>query len=50
MKNVFVKTFMVPLKEYATVSEDANLRDAVLALPRPDALFSHVNTLITPAP
>lgn len=26
------------------------LRDAVLALPRPDALFSDVNTLITPAP
>ena len=32
MKTITVKELMVPLKEYATVSKDATLRDAVLAL------------------
>ena len=34
MKSIFVKELMVPLDEYATVSQEANLYEAVLALER----------------
>jgi len=32
MKTIIVKDFMVPLEEYATVSQEATLHEAVLAL------------------
>ncbi|KPA11704.1 CBS domain-containing protein, partial [Candidatus Magnetomorum sp. HK-1] len=32
MKEIFVKDIMVPLSEYATVSEDASLKDAISSL------------------
>ncbi len=32
MKTIKVKDWMVPLDEYATISEDATLHEAVLAL------------------
>ena len=32
MKTIFIKELMVPLEAYATVSVDATLRDAVVAL------------------
>ncbi|GAF88468.1 unnamed protein product, partial [marine sediment metagenome] len=32
MKTITVKELMVPLEEYATVSQEATLREAVLAL------------------
>jgi CBS domain-containing protein len=39
MKKIAVKELMVPLDEYATVSEDATLADAVLALERAQEVF-----------
>lgn len=39
MKTKLVKDIMVPLSEYATVSEDASLRDAVEALKKSQADF-----------
>ena len=39
MKNLYVKDFMVPLSEYATVSEEATLRDAVRALKKAQKVF-----------
>ena len=39
MKSYKVKEMMVPLAEYATVSEDANLLEAVMALDRAQAGF-----------
>jgi CBS domain-containing protein len=39
MKNIQVKEVMVPLKDYATVSENATLYDAVLALEAAQAEF-----------
>ena len=40
MKSYIVKEMMVPLAEYATVSEDANLLEAVMALDRAQAGFN----------
>jgi CBS domain-containing protein len=42
MKSISVKEIMVPLSEYATVSEDATLYDAILALEMAQA--KHVKT------
>jgi len=39
MKSIRVKELMVPLSEYATVSEDANLYEAVMALEDAQAKF-----------
>jgi CBS domain-containing protein len=39
LKTTLVKDIMVPLSEYATVSEDATLSDAVLALKKSQADF-----------
>jgi len=39
MKNMRVKDCMVPLSEYATVSEEASLRDAVRALKKTQQAF-----------
>ena len=39
MKSYIVKEMMVPLAEYATVTEDANLLEAVMALDRAQAGF-----------
>lgn len=39
MKTILVKELMVPLKEYATVFEDATLGDAIDALEKAQALF-----------
>jgi len=39
MKKITVKDLMVPLKEYATVSEDSTLYDAVTALEKAQADF-----------
>jgi CBS domain-containing protein len=39
MKTIKVKEVMVPLKDYATVSENATLYDAVLALEKAQAEF-----------
>jgi CBS domain-containing protein len=39
MKSTLVKDIMVPLSEYATVSEDATLSDAVAALKKSQADF-----------
>jgi CBS domain-containing protein len=39
MKTYIVKDLMVPLSEYATVSEDATLCDAILALEKAQAEF-----------
>lgn len=41
MKSFTVKELMVPLSEYATVSEDATLFEAVLALEKAQAEFDH---------
>lgn len=41
MKSYTVKELMVPLSEYATVSEDATLFEAVLALEKAQELFDH---------
>ncbi len=42
MKKPMVKELMVPLSEYATVSKDASLYDAVLALEQAIALFDPI--------
>ena len=39
MKKKMVKDLMVPLSEYATVSEEASLYDAILALEKAQAAF-----------
>ncbi|MBW1722635.1 MAG: CBS domain-containing protein [Deltaproteobacteria bacterium] len=39
MRTIRVKELMVPLSEYATVSEDANLYEAVMALEKAQAEF-----------
>ena len=39
MKTVIVKELMVPLEEYATVPQEANLYDAVLALEKAQKAF-----------
>ena len=41
MKTYKVKELMIPLNEYATVSEDANLLEAVMALDRAQAGFDN---------
>lgn len=41
MKNYKVKDLMVPLSEYATVSEDATLYEAILALEKAQEDFDH---------
>lgn len=41
MKSYSVKDLMVPLSEYATVSEDATLYDAILALEKAQEEFDH---------
>ena len=43
MKNQQVKDIMVPITEYATVSADANLQDAVLALEKAQQEFNRNN-------
>ena len=40
MKIPLVKEFMVPLEEYATVSEDATLKEAVGALEKAQERFT----------
>jgi len=44
MKSYTVKDLMVPLSEYATVSEDATLYDAVLSLERAQENFEDKHT------
>ncbi|MBT8372277.1 MAG: CBS domain-containing protein, partial [Deltaproteobacteria bacterium] len=44
MKSYTVKDLMVPLSEYATVSEDATLYDAVLALEEAQEKFEDKHT------
>jgi CBS domain-containing protein len=44
MKSYIVKDLMVPLSEYATVSEDATLYDAVLSLERAQENFEDKHT------
>jgi CBS domain-containing protein len=39
LKTKLVKDLMIPLSDYATVSEDATLNDAVLALKQSQADF-----------
>jgi CBS domain-containing protein len=39
MKTVIVKALMVPIEEYATVSQEANLYEAVLALEKAQMAF-----------
>ena len=39
MKNLHVKDLMIPLAEYATVSQDATLFDAIQALKKAQAKF-----------
>lgn len=41
MKTLIVKELMVPLAEYATVSEDATLSQAVMALNKAQEEFNH---------
>jgi len=41
MKSHMVRELMVPLSEYATVSEDATLFEAVMALEKSQATFDH---------
>jgi CBS domain-containing protein len=41
VKNYKVKDLMVPLSEYATVSEDATLCDAIMALEKAQEEFDH---------
>ena len=45
MDKVTIKDLMVPLDEYATVSEDATLFDAVLALEKAQNLFDRKRSL-----
>jgi CBS domain-containing protein len=40
MREYSIKDIMVPIEEYATVSEDANLYDAVMALEKAQADFN----------
>ncbi|CAN2040405.1 CBS domain-containing protein [Candidatus Magnetomoraceae bacterium gMMP-15] len=40
MKTIYVKELMVPLSDYATVSEDANLYEAVVALEKAQQDFN----------
>ncbi|NIV91730.1 CBS domain-containing protein, partial [candidate division KSB1 bacterium] len=42
MKTIKVKELMVPLKKYATVSKEATLREAVLALEKAQATLDPV--------
>ncbi len=44
MKSYSVKDLMVPLSEYATVSEDATLYEAVLSLERAQENFEDKHT------
>jgi CBS domain-containing protein len=44
MKSYSVKDLMVPLSEYATVSEDATLYDAVLSLEEAQEKFEDRHT------
>lgn len=39
MKTVFVRELMVPIEEYATVDQDANLYEAVIALEKAQLAF-----------
>ncbi len=41
MKKITAKDLMVPLDEYATVSKDATLADAIIALERAQQAFDH---------
>ena len=41
MKEITIKNLMVPIEEYATVSEDATLSDAIQALERAQQEFDH---------
>ena len=41
MKKISIKDLMVPVEEYATVSEDATLSDAIQALERTQQAFDH---------
>ena len=41
MKNLSVKELMVPLAEYATVSEDATLAEAIMSLEKAQEVFDH---------
>jgi CBS domain-containing protein len=41
MKNMPVKELMVPLAEYATVSEDATLAEAIISLEKAQQSFDH---------
>jgi CBS domain-containing protein len=41
MKTMSVKDLMVPLAEYATVSEDASLADAIISLEKAQRAFDH---------
>lgn len=41
MKKITIKDLMVPLEEYATVSEDATLSDAILSLENAQQAFDH---------
>ena len=42
MKTISIKDLMVPLEEYATVSDDATLYEAVLALEEAQEKFEHL--------
>jgi len=41
MKKIAIKDLMVPLEEYATISEDASLSDAIQALENAQQAFDH---------
>ena len=41
MKEITINNLMVPIEEYATVSEDATLADAIQALERAQQAFDH---------
>ena len=41
MKTLNVKELMVPLNEYASVSEDATLADAIISLEKAQQSFDH---------
>ena len=49
MKTINVKALMVPLAEYATVSEEATLYEAVQALERPSGSLIRADTGIGPS-
>ncbi len=53
MKNILIKEIMVPLEEYATIHQDANLFDAIMALEKaqlefclPEAKYKHRAILV----